>query len=90
VAVLLNLDTTPVQLHTTPFQTGECHGVRDSSYLGTKSQNPPDHAHKYMLGPRSALDWLIERYQVKSDKASGIVNDPNTWCDEHDRSHLHR
>ena len=58
--------------------------MRDSSYFGTKSQNPPDHAHKYMLGPRSALDWLLERYQVKSDKASGIVNDPNTWCDKHD------
>ncbi len=37
-----------------------------------------------MLGPRSALEWLIDRYQVKTDKASGIVNDPNDWCDEHD------
>lgn len=31
-----------------------------------------------------ALEWLIDRYQVKTDKASGIVNDPNDWCDEHD------
>lgn len=30
-----------------------------------------------------ALEWLIDRYQVKTDKASGIVNDPNDWCDEH-------
>ena len=37
-----------------------------------------------MLGSRSALEWLIDRYQVKTDKASGIVNDPNDWCDEHD------
>ncbi len=37
-----------------------------------------------MLGPRTALEWLIDRYQVKTDKASGIVNDPNDWCDEHD------
>ena len=44
----------------------------------------PDAAHDYMLGPRSALEWLIDRYQVKTDKASGIVNDPNDWCDEHD------
>ena len=44
----------------------------------------PDQAHDYMLGSRSALDWIIERYQVKVDKASGIVNDPNDWCDEHD------
>lgn len=44
----------------------------------------PDAAHAYLLGSRTALEWLIDRYQVKTDKASGIVNDPNTWCDEHD------
>lgn len=44
----------------------------------------PEAAEQYMLGPRSALDWIIDRYQVKTDKASGIVNDPNDWCDEHD------
>jgi predicted helicase len=36
------------------------------------------------LGSRTALEWIIDRYQVKTDKASGIVNDPNDWCDEHD------
>ncbi|CAM3282857.1 Type ISP restriction-modification enzyme LLaBIII C-terminal specificity domain-containing protein [Williamsia muralis] len=44
----------------------------------------PEVAERYMLGPRSALAWLIDRYQVRTDKASGIVNDPNDWCDEHD------
>lgn len=44
----------------------------------------PDEAHRYMLGSRSALEWLIDRYQVKTDPKSGIVNDPNDWCDEHD------
>lgn len=44
----------------------------------------PDAAHEYLLGSRTALEWLIDRYQVKTDKASGIVNDPNDWCDEHD------
>lgn len=43
----------------------------------------PDQAHRYTLGTRSALEWIIERYQIKTDsKGSGIVNDPNTWCDE--------
>ncbi len=27
---------------------------------------------------------VIERYEVKTDKASGIVNDPNDWCGERD------
>ena len=43
----------------------------------------PADAHRYMLASRSALEWLIDRYQVKTDKASGIVNDPNDWCREH-------
>ena len=29
-----------------------------------------------------ARPWLIDRYQMRKDKASGIVNDPNDWCDE--------
>lgn len=42
----------------------------------------PDAAHEYMLGSRSAIEWLIDRYQVKTEKASGIVNDPNDWSRE--------
>lgn len=42
----------------------------------------PVEADEYMLGSRSALAWIIDRYQVKKDKASGIVNDPNDWADE--------
>jgi predicted helicase len=44
----------------------------------------PEAAHRYMLGSRSAIEWLIDRYQVKVDKDSGIVNDPNDWGREHD------
>lgn len=43
----------------------------------------PDEAHEYKLGSRSALDWILERYRVKKDKASGIVNDANDWGLEH-------
>lgn len=42
----------------------------------------PAEADEYMLGSRSAVAWLIDRYQVKKGKASGIVNDPNDWADE--------
>ncbi len=44
----------------------------------------PDEAHEYVLGSRSALEWLIDRYQVKTDKSSGIENDPNDWAREND------
>ncbi|WP_434923256.1 DEAD/DEAH box helicase (plasmid) [Glutamicibacter sp. PAEs-4] len=43
----------------------------------------PLEAQEYMLGSRSGVDWILERYQVKTDKTSGIVNDPNDWSREH-------
>jgi len=39
----------------------------------------PPEAHEYVLGTRSAIDWLIDRYYVKKDKKSGIVNNVNKW-----------
>jgi predicted helicase len=37
----------------------------------------PPEAFEYKLGNRSALEWIIDRYQVHKDKRSGIVNDAN-------------
>jgi predicted helicase len=42
----------------------------------------PTDAYEYLLGSRSAIEWIMERYQVKTDKASGLVNDPNDWATE--------
>ena len=42
----------------------------------------PPEAYRYMLGSRSAIEWIIDRYYVKTDKPSGIVNDPNDWSRE--------
>jgi predicted helicase len=44
--------------------------------------NIPEEAYRYQLGARSAIEWLIDRYQVKTDTASGIVNDPNDWSED--------
>jgi predicted helicase len=37
----------------------------------------PAAAFDYRLGNRSALEWIIDQYQVSTDKRSGITNDPN-------------
>src|SRR5436853_1926095 len=42
----------------------------------------PQECFAYRLGNRSALDWVIDQYQVSEDKRSGIVNDPNQLDDE--------
>jgi predicted helicase len=42
----------------------------------------PPETFEYKLGNRSALDWIIDQYQVSTDKRSGITNDPNRLDDE--------
>jgi len=37
----------------------------------------PPEVFEYRLGNRSALEWIVDQYQVTTDKRSGIVNDPN-------------
>ena len=42
---------------------------------------PPD-VSAYRLGNRSALEWVIDQYRIKTDKRSGIRSDPNRPDDE--------
>lgn len=42
----------------------------------------PLEAYEYVVNGRSAIGWLMDRYQVRKDKASGIVNDPNNYSDD--------
>ena len=37
----------------------------------------PPKVFDYRLGTRSALEWIVDQYRVKTDKRSGIVSDPN-------------
>jgi predicted helicase len=42
----------------------------------------PQECFEYRLGNRSALEWVIDQYQVSVDKRSGIESDPNMYGDE--------
>ena len=42
----------------------------------------PLEAYEYIVNGKSALDWIMERYAITTDKPSGIVNDPNHWSDD--------
>ena len=42
----------------------------------------PLEAYDYIVNGKSAIDWVVERQGVKTDKASGIVNDANDWAIE--------
>ena len=43
----------------------------------------PPEALEYIVNGKPALEWVMERYQVTTDKDSGIANDPNDWAAEH-------
>ena len=43
-------------------------------------RNIPVAAYDYIINGKSAIEWIVEQYAVTTDKASGIVNDPNTYA----------
>lgn len=44
----------------------------------------PPEVYGYVVNGRSAVEWVMERYRVMTDKASGIRNAPNDWARERD------
>jgi len=50
----------------------------------------PPEAFEYHLGNRSALEWVIDQYQVSTDKRSGVTNDPNRPDDPDDPEYIVR
>ncbi len=44
--------------------------------------NIPLEAYDYIVNGKPALEWVMERQRVKTDKASGIINDANAYATE--------
>lgn len=42
----------------------------------------PERAYDYVVNGRPAIEWIMDRYQVRTDKDSGIVNDPNAYSND--------
>ena len=47
--------------------------------------NIPEKAYEYVVNGKSAIEWVMERYAVDTDKKSGITNNPNDWSREHNK-----
>jgi len=45
-------------------------------------ENIPSEAYEYVVNGKSAIDWIMERYQKTTHKESQIKNDPNDWAVE--------
>lgn len=48
-------------------------------------KNIPEKAYEYIVNGKSAIEWIMERYAVITDKKSGITNNPNDWALEHEQ-----
>ncbi|MCC4352493.1 DEAD/DEAH box helicase family protein [Limosilactobacillus reuteri] len=44
--------------------------------------NIPLKAYSYIIDDKSAIEWIMDQYQVKTDKKSGITDDPNDYSDD--------
>ncbi|MFT8470894.1 MAG: type ISP restriction/modification enzyme, partial [Oenococcus sp.] len=42
----------------------------------------PLRAYNYVVNGRPAIEWILDQYQIKTDKASGIVDDPNQFSED--------
>ena len=67
-------------------EDGKTKTVDDKSTIhynsAIKISNIPDRAYQYVVNGRSAIEWIMDRYQIRTDKKSGITNDPNDWAKE--------
>ncbi|KAA0932902.1 DEAD/DEAH box helicase [Psychrobacter sp. ANT_H59] len=72
------------------------HGKRANQETGKNEDDPtkivynsqitieriPEEAYDYVVNGKPAIEWIIERQGVKTDKKSGIINDANDWAIE--------
>ena len=82
----------------TPNTSGgkrKCYRVDDKMRLATNKgslrvnesltlEGIPEAVYRYRLGNRSALEWVIDQYQVYTDPKTGQVSDANAWGEERD------
>ncbi|KAA6406085.1 type ISP restriction/modification enzyme [Candidatus Tokpelaia sp.] len=54
--------------------------IRYNQHITIK--NIPLAAYAYAINGRSGIGWVVDRQQIKQDKLSGIVHDPNAYAKE--------
>jgi len=76
----------PKLYEVTKMYFGKVNGKEDKSTIiynnRIKLGGIPLQAYEYIVNGKPAIEWLMERYQISTDKDSQIKNDPNDWCRE--------
>ena len=70
----------------TADENSKSKNVDDKSIINYNNKitisNIPAKAYEYVVNGKSAIEWIMERYQVSTHKESGITNNPNDWATE--------
>ncbi len=83
VQVIEPMDAAPEQLRVEKMRFGARSDRSTVVYNPfIRLQGIPLQAYDYEVNGKSAIEWIMDRYQVKVDQSSGIRNDPNTWSDD--------
>jgi predicted helicase len=91
LAKVVEVDTGGKKLRDTQYRVekmryGKKDGAKDLTTIQYNQfitvRNIPARAYDYVINGRSAIDWVVERQGVRTDKDSGIVNDSNDWATE--------
>ena len=72
----------------TADENSKSKNVDDKSIINYNNKitisNIPAKAYEYVVNGKSAIEWIMERYQISTHKESGITNNPNDWATETD------
>jgi predicted helicase len=84
---LVHINETPKNLYkVTKMKFGGTRADKDKTILHYNSyitiSGIPIEAYDYVVNGKPALEWVMERQCIKTDKASGIVNDANDYANE--------
>jgi predicted helicase len=81
---LSNEDFRVAQMKRPKIKSDEGKSVNDNSTViynhAITVRDIPVEAYDYVVNGKAAIEWVIERQSVKTDKKSGIVNDANDWA----------
>lgn len=59
-------------------------GVLDTVIYNTDITvtNIPNKVYNYIVNGKTAIEWIIDQYNVSIDKKSGILDDPNEFSED--------
>ena len=65
-------------------ETGKLENDRSTIIFNTDItiRDIPEKAYEYVVNGKSAIEWIMDQYQIKTNKKSGITDNPNDFSND--------